>query len=1121
MPLQSEVHVTHENIKKMLEEIGWINGNDKYRIAENSMIRDYYLPKILEDKIKDINQDLFSNLTPSEERQVLDYIHNELKNAGEERILEYLKYGVKVVVRKETLTIWLFDYTGKNNTFFYLHEAKYRGSPMNTKPDFTLFINGIPVIIIEAKSESIPASHVDAIDQIRAYEMRSPELFRFVQFAVAYGENKLYTPTMPNWEKRVISPPAFGWILKEDSGNRVNRIFDLLNTEKFPHFIKYFIFYVNPREGEKEKLIARQNQYSATLKAINRIKEYMNNGERNHGLVWHWQGSGKTYTMFFIANYFLDLYYSTHPIVFFVVDREDLENQHERVLNGISDPKFRTLFKKVESISQLGEIIRTVKKSEMSKNIIHRGVYLTTIQKFQQGKQDSEGLSDEADKKSTEKIYSVLKNMGTEYLEYLKEENLEEYQKHVQQLSLVDDKKKEAYLLELGGIQRKNVLFLIDEAHRSHYGVLGAMRKACFPNSITFGFTGTPIFKNEKNTFLEFSYPDVGEYYMDVYFIEDSIKDGFTLPIVYQVVKEGDIKEEGVKIRLTEDEIAGFIKEYMERKGRIDELLNAKISKKDVSRHITKVKVILLNQRRIEKLSEYIANRIEKDTEGFKFKAMVVAVNRLGCVRYKRALDKYLVEKFGEKAKNWTEIVMTYNYNDTDPEILEYRDELSKRRKNSDMQKINEEIQNDFLEKENPKILIVTDMLLTGFNAPILKVMYLDKPLYEHRLLQAIARVNRPFEEKEFGLIVDSFGLMEHLAKTMAIYNLLAEEEIKKDFEMNLMRSIDEKFYEFEIKFDALKNELRNLNIGKEAISIDIDNVKMSLKTGEGLDEIKSKIATLAMFYTEGDKQFSAKIIRIVNEMRALLKLYKALGAYPRKLVYTEDIEALAYLYYKLKRILMGKRVHLEKEFWNELLSYIHNKTIVREFEEVGEAHLKPEEIQKLVKDLTDEDKIRKRVINAVADFFFNLRSILNEKKYDPVYRQIMERLEKLRMEWVTRVINTNTFLARLKDTQRELDEYNEKIYGKEDVDRILETISYLTYQKTGKEVKFDNSRSTIKSIISSEIKMLTPKHKRKIKTALLKDLFISGVEEKVAMQLVDTELLDFIEEEVNRLWKE
>ncbi len=1116
MPLQDEF-LLHKEIKVKLEKAGWLNGNELLKFKEHSLVEDFYFSKFLEKKIKEINEEIFSSLTPTEEKEVLKAVHNELKNATEERILNYLKYGIPVVVRKETLLVQLVDYSNRKNTFFYLYEAKFKGSPQNVKPDFTLFINGIPIALIEVKSESIPASYITAVNQIRRYEIFSPELFRFVQFGIAYGDEKYYTPTLPNWKRETKDLRIYRW----NSG-----IFDFLKVNRVLEFLKYFIFFLKPKEGETTKLIARQNQYRATVKAINRIKEYLNGSKKNRGLIWHWQGSGKTYTMFFIANYFLDLYYSTNPLVFFVVDREDLENQHERVLKAVQDEKFRALFRKVESIKNLGETIRVAKESKMSENIIPRGVYLTTIQKFQRGAKQNDGLSEEEDKKVTAELYTLLLNLGKSYLEHLKNTNYEEYLKHVRELENLDNKGKERYLLELGGVRKKNVLFLIDEAHRSQYGLLAAMRKISFPDSITFGFTGTPVFKNEKNTFREFSYPEDGEFYLDVYFIGDSIKDGFTLPIVYRVVKEGEIKAEGVKIRLSEEEIAGFIKEYMEKKGRIEDLLEGRISKKELRSHITKAKVILLNEKRIDKLAKYIVDRIEEDTEGFKYKAMVVAVNRVGCVRYKRALDKYLIEKFGEQAKNWTEIVMTYNYNDTDPEIIEYREELIKRRKNNDLKRINNEIQNNFLEKEEPKILIVTDMLLTGFDAPILKVMYLDKPLYEHRLLQAIARVNRTYSDKKFGLVVDSFGLMEHLTKTMAIYNLLADEdkEIREDFKANLMESIEQKFSEFEYRLKQLKSELRNLKIGNEDLGINIEMLKESFRSGVNKEEIQSRISLIAIYLAGSEELFSAKLVRIITEMKTLLTIYSALGAYPKKLVYVEDIEAIAYLYYRLKRVTSGRKIKLGKEFWNELLRYIHDKTIVEEFKEIGKTELSTESLEKLMKDLIDEDEVRKRTVSDIADFYFSLRALLSESQHDPVYRQIMKRLEKLRSEWITRAISTKTFLVRLKAYYDEANMYREKLAKKSGAEKIIETLSYYVEHETGIRVQLRSTKKVLEEVLRSrKLKKFTDELRKTIRTELLKDLFRSGVDMKVA-ESIAYELTDrdkYLESELERLWEE
>ena len=201
------------------------------------------------------------------------------------------------------------------------------------------------------------------------------------------------------------------------------------------------------------------------------------------------------------------------------------------------------------------------------------------------------------------------------------------------------------------------------------------------------------------------------------------------------------------------------------------------------------------------------------------------------------------------------------------------------------------------------------------------------------------------------------------------------------------------------------------------------------------------------------------------------------------------------------------------------MLAYIHKKTIVDEFKEVGETHIKPENLEKLIKDLTDERQIRRIVINALADFYFNLRSLLSEKQHDPVYRQILERLERLRLEWITRTINTKTFLARLRVLNEEVREYEKKISGKSDVERILETISHYIAQRTGNKVQLNNTKEVIEKVISRKMGIFTPEQRRIIRTAILRDLFLSNVDEKIAMSLAE-ELTEYIAEEVERKWK-
>ncbi|XRO76868.1 type I restriction endonuclease subunit R [Methanocaldococcus sp. 10A] len=1111
-----EEYLDVENIKENLQKIGWEDGKKYINFKEYQLIPDYYLPNFFEEKFKEINKALLSDLTPKEVREVIDYIKNELNNGDEIKILDYLKYGVEVVVKKsEKRKFKLIDYKNiEKNTFFYLCEAEFKGNPKNSRPDITLFINGIPIVIIEIKSTMNINSHLEGINQIRRYEKYSPNLFRYVQFAISYGEEQLYTPTMPNWFKENFYLPKYYWKVKEKINGKtktINNIFYIINPNVLLEIIKYFIFYrkeENSKTKTVSKIIARYNQYFATKKAMKRIEDYLSGNNKNKGLVWHWQGSGKTYTMFFIANYFLDKYFSENPVIFFIVDRVDLEKQSKEFYEAIQEKKFKNLLKRIENIDNLYEVIKNIKMSELSNKVIVRGIYTTTIQKFQH-----ERIKKEEDE--IKGLYHLLIKLGEEYLNHLKEKNNEEYKKHIENLNKLKDKKKDEYLIRLGQIKKKHILILIDEAHRTQYGILGSMRKMTFPNAITFGFTGTPVFNNEKNTFLEFSYPQEGEFYLDVYFIEDSIRDKFTLPLTYQIVKEGDIKTEGIQIALDEEDIKEFIDEWIKRGEDID-----LFDRKKVPKYINKSKTILLNPERIDKVAKYIVNRIEEDTENFKFKAMVVAVNRLGCVRFKKALDKYLKERFGDEAEKWAEIVMTYHHNEEEKEIIEYMEKLKKERNSNDFNEINQIIREEFLNSENPKILIVTDMLLTGFDAPQLKVMYLDKPLYGHRLLQAIARTNRPYKDKEFGLIVDSVGLFKVLTETMALYNMIAEEEIREDFKNNLITSIDDIFQEFELKIDKVKKSLKNLKINDDDLSIDINALKILTKNKDfDKKQLVEKLDLIAFYAEDGN----AEILKLINDINAVIKLYKSLGSYPQKIFYIEDIELLSFIYAYLMKKLKPKRKS-NRKFWEELIIFIHNKMLVDELNVIDEINLNPNDLDKILKENVKNREIKR----AVANYYFILRNSILDKQHDPIYKEILERLEKLRRDWVLKKIDNKIYLNAIKNLIELKKNYDKRIKGKSSIERIKESISAYIEDNILKNQNISlNLKNTEKLIIKIQklnklSKLQRKKLKKELSYALLEDLLkelegkISDEEAKKIAEISDNLINEFI---LKELW--
>ncbi|RLG15676.1 hypothetical protein DRN63_05095 [Nanoarchaeota archaeon] len=635
-----------------------------------------------------------------------------------------------------------------------------------------------------------------------------------------------------------------------------------------------------------------------------------------------------------------------------------------------------------------------------------------------------------------------------------------------------------------------------------------------------------------------------------MYFIRDSIRDGFTLPLTYQAVTEGDVGVQGLRIRLTEDEIRGFIREYLDARSQgVDPvgLLDNLAAK--TYRYINRIRTILMNPRRVDKIAEYVVNRLEVDLEAYKtaeglvfpFKALVVAVNRIACVRYKRALEKYLVAKYGEEAKNWVEIVMTYGHNDP-KEIDDYRVELIRRFGISDTREINKEIQRRFLEEENPKILVVTDMLLTGFDAPMLKVMYLDKPLFEHRLLQAIARVNRPFKDKNFGLIVDFIGLLEHVSKTMALYNLLAEEaeDIREDIKANLMTDLNSKFSEFESLFRDVKERLRSLRLRGEDASIDLDMLKQQLAK-EDFDEedFRRRIQIIATYLvpSHGTKLITSDVIskdiidrlkretltvrRLINDMRRLTRLFWSIGAHPKRVLYVEDIQTLTFVYESILKYIRRGQITLGEDFWNKLNMLIYNRTIVDILKQIAETRLDVEVLDRLLVQETSKRNMQKLVI----DYYFYLRTVLLRRPTDPLYKRILEHLEELRVRWLMRAIDLRTFLMELRELTKQKEEYDKRIQNKTPTDRIVESIrAYIAYEVVGdKDLKLELrefKEKLFKLLERKKLRIVKPSDKSELSAALLTDLLLELGErinpkslKDIAYELVE----EFVSEEIEK----
>ncbi len=419
------------------------------------------------------------------------------------------------------------------------------------------------------------------------------------------------------------------------------------------------------KDEELQKYILRQHQTAAVEASIDRALDT----KRTRGLVWHTQGSGKTYTMIKTAELLFRATEADKPTVLLMIDRNELEDQMLKNLAalGLGNLEHAT------SIARLNELLRSD----------YRGIVVTMIHKFR----------------------DMPADINT----------------------------------------RKNIYVLIDEAHRTTGGDLGNYLMAGLPNATYIGFTGTPVDKTAygQGTFKTFGCED-DKGYLHKYSISDSITDGTTLPLYYQLAPN--------EMLVPHETLDAEFLSLAETEGIADvEELN-KILERAVN-----LKNFLKGEARIEKVARFVADHYRENVEPLGYKAFLVGVDREACALYKHALDQFLPEEYSR---------VVYTGNNNDSELLKefHLDDKAEREIRKAYNKLDQQ----------PKILIVTEKLLTGFDAPVLYAMYLDKPMRDHTLLQAIARVNRPYENedremvKPHGFVLDFVGIFDKLEKALA-----------------------------------------------------------------------------------------------------------------------------------------------------------------------------------------------------------------------------------------------------------------------------------------------------------------------------------------------------------------
>ena len=656
--IASERATVQNPLVEYVQEIGWayVSPDQALTLRRGESGTLFY--QTLRNKLISLNPGVVTVSNVDEVIARIESVRNNIE--GNAEVLAWLRgeRSVYVESEKRQRNVTLIDFAHPaENAFQVTDEWQYTNGKYRNRADVVFVINGIPVALVETKSAVKKDGIEEGVTQIRRYHRETPELVTAPQiFDVTHLIDFYYGVTW-NLDRKSL----FNW-KDEEKGNFERKVKRFFARERFLRFLESWIVFYK-KDDELRKIVLRQHQTRAVEKVVERALD----PEKRTGLVWHTQGSGKTFTMIKAADLILRHPAFEKPTVILLVDRNELESQ---------------LFVNLAAYGLAPEIARSKQHLRELLKSDYRGLIVSMIHKFDKADADL--------------------------------------------------------------CTRENVFVLVDEAHRTTSGDLGNYQVAAVPNATMIGFTGTPIDRIAygKGTFKVFGKDDE-KGYLDKYSIAESIEDGTTLPLNYTLAPND--------IRVPREQLEKEFLDLAEAQGISDiEELN-KILDRAVN-----LKTFLKAADRVDKVARFVAQHFRENVEPLGYKAFLVAVDREACAQYKRALDQYLPPEYST-------VVYTSAHND---------DEILAQFKLSEDEE--KRVRRAFIKRDSlPKILIVTEKLLTGFDAPVLYCMYLDKPMRDHTLLQAIARVNRPYEDEEgikkpAGYVLDFVGIFEKLESALA-----------------------------------------------------------------------------------------------------------------------------------------------------------------------------------------------------------------------------------------------------------------------------------------------------------------------------------------------------------------
>lgn len=903
---------------EVLKKLGYIYLSPEKvdQIRDNDY--DVLLRSILEEKLKELNSYEYKGnvyeFSETNIRQAIRDLDEPLTRGlirTNEAIYETILNGRSYTEflpdgSKKSFTIQYIDWKNIENNVFHVaeeFEVERMDGRGKVRPDIVLFVNGIPFAVIECKRASVSINQ--GIEQMIRNQFKDyiPHLFKFVQLVMATNKNETKYATCN-------TPKKFWSVWKEEDEDWLNswldktvkgrlpttqdkNIISLFHPERLLEITQFFTLF-----DKDVKKVARYQQYFAIKEIIKTIEQKDENGNRQSGVIWHTQGSGKSLTMVMLSRYILSELHEYNPKVVVVTDRVELDKQIHKTFNHT-------------------------------------------------------------------RLKAARANSGSHLVDLINDGNTDIVTTLVHKFDTASTKQKP--------IESRDVFLLVDESHRTQYGELHLKMRKVFPNACYLGFTGTPLMKKEKNTMIKFGK------LIHKYTIADGVRDKTIVPLLY----EGKMVEQSVNKKAIDHRLRMITRNLNEKQ------------REEVMQRWSKYEKLASSVQRIYLIAEDINKHFVENykTQGSQFKAMLATNSKIEAIRYLEAF-----EELGDL--NCAVVISPPDQREghdvVDEESKDKVQRFWKKMMNryGTPEKYEDAIKDEFVNGDELDLLIVVDKLLTGFDAPRATVLYVDKPMKEHTLLQAIARVNRLHEGKDYGLIVDYRGLLEKLDEAMQMYSGAGLENFDpEDLKgaiydvISIVGSLRQHYSDLWQIFSPVKNKN-----DREAIEVWLEDDERR----ENFYNVLSKFGRHLGIALESE--------RIYNALP-----HEELEKYKRDFRFFQDVRRAVKLRYS------DTIDHKEYEAKMQKLmdNYIAAEEVIRITNPIDILNVKAfeEEIERLGSKRAKADAIRTRLTKSIST------------KWDEnpaYYKKFSERIQEVIKEYKEKRISEADYLNRMKEIMRD-----------------------------------------------------------------------------------------------------